>query len=255
MYEIISNILSDKKDGLIFKCFGIPHLIMIILTILLIILLYLLLNKKEESIKNKVLNILVFIPFALYILDIFLMPFAYGSFDIEKLPFHICTSSSLLCFFTRFIKPFNKFKKEAIILGLIGNFIYLIYPAGVMWYGVNVLTYRVIQTLMFHASMVIYTILALSFKDVTLSYKTCYKDLIAISILIIWALFGNICYNGLNGRFYNWFFVVQDPFNIFPREISKYFMPFVILIITFTVDMIIYGIYHLFKILFRKKAN
>ena len=43
------------------------------------------------------------------------------------------------------------------------------------------------------------------------------------------ALLGNYIYNAdMEGysHFFNWFFVVQDPFSIFPKAVGPFLMPF-----------------------------
>ena len=175
------------------------------------------------------------------------MPFSYQSIDIEKLPFHICTVSCVLCFLSRHNNFFNKYKNIFVILGLIGNFIYVIYPAGVMWYQVHPLSYRVIQTLLYHGVMVSYSIFTLAFEKPTLEYKKSYKDLTVISLLVVWALLGNYLYNGTYkdyDHFFNWLFVVRDPFYILPLEISRFIMPFVILLLLYSLDLLVYFIYN-----------
>ena len=42
-------------------------------------------------------------------------------------------------------------------------------------------------------------------------------------------------------------FVQQDPFNMLPLEISVYIMPFVVILVYFIADMLIYSAYHLIK--------
>lgn len=81
----------------------------------------LVLKNKNQSTKDKAINLVINLVFGLYILDFFLMPLAYGSIDIEKLPFHICTVSCVLCFLSRHNKFFEKYKLQFVLLGLIGN--------------------------------------------------------------------------------------------------------------------------------------
>ena len=59
------------------------------------------------------------------------------------------------------------------------------------------------------------------------------KELFVIIILTLWALLGNTLYNGTYGdqiNFFNWLFVVQDPFYILPRNIAPFVMPFIVII-------------------------
>ena len=246
MNELLSNLLKDHKDGPIFNCFGIWHILFMIIIFGSIIVITLLLRKKEDAIKKKAINITIRVVFGLYILDFFLMPLAYGSIDIEKLPFHICTVSCVLCFLSRHNKFFNKYKLQFAVIGLIGNIIYVIYPAGIGWYQISPYSYRVIQTLLYHGLMTLYGVLTLAYDGEELKWKNCYKELIVIVLLVLWAMFGNMVYNS-DLRIYNWFFVVQDPFYILPKNIACFIMPFIITITIFIGNILVYLSYFSIK--------
>ena len=239
MNELLSNLLKDHKDGPIFNCFGIWHILFMIIIFGSIIVTTLLLRNKEDAIKKKAINITIRVVAGLYILDFFLMPLAYGSIDIEKLPFHICTVSCVLCFLSRHNKFFNKYKLQFAVIGLIGNIIYVIYPAGIGWYQITPYSYRVIQTLLYHGLMTLYGVLTLAYDDEELKWKNCYKELIVIVLLVLWAMLGNAVYNS-DIRIYNWFFVIQDPFYILPKSIASFVMPFIIAITIFIGNILVY---------------
>ena len=184
------------------------------------------------------------------------MPFAYGEIDLEKLPFHMCTAMSILCFLSRHSHFWGKWKTQFALLGLISNLIYVIYPAGVGWYQIHPLSYRVVQTLFFHGTMSAYGIFVLAFEDVDLKWRHCVKELRVIIAMTAWALLGNTLYNGTAGEyshFFNWFFVVRDPFYLLPAEISPYIMPFVMIVVIFAADLMVYGAYFAIKGCFRPK--
>jgi hypothetical protein len=247
MYKILNDLLSDKKSDVVFSCFNLYHFIYMFVIFLSIISLVFIFKNKKESLKNKLVVGSINLAFIMYMLDFFLMPFAYQSIDIEKLPFHICTVSCVLCFLSRHNNFFNKYKNIFAILGLIGNLIYVIYPAGVMWYQVHPLSYRVIQTLLYHGVMTSYGIFTLVFEKPRLEYKKSYKDLIVISLLVIWALLGNYLYNGTYkdyDHFFNWLFVVRDPFYILPLEVARFIMPFFMVIFLYLLSILVYFIYN-----------
>ena len=239
MFELLSNLLKDHKGEVIFNCFGIWHILFMILIFGGIITTVLVLKNKNQSVKDKAINLVINLVFGLYILDFFLMPLAYGSIDIEKLPFHICTVSCVLCFLSRHNKFLEEYKLKFALLGLIGNIIYIIYPAGVGWYQIAPYSYRVIQTLLYHGLMTLYGILTLVYDDEKLEWKNCWKELIVIILITLWALLGNAVYNS-DARVYNWFFVVQDPFNILPENIAPIIMPFVMVFTIFFADILVY---------------
>ena len=239
MYDILQEIFKDHKDGAIFNCFGIWHILYIVVVFSSIITLLIVLKNKKDNIKIRVINILIDFVFSLYILDFFIMPLAYGAIDLEKLPFHICTITCVLCFLSRHIKFLSKYKITFAVVGLIGNLIYVIYPAGVGWYQISAYSYRVIQTLLFHALMSCYGVLTLAFDSPKLEWKKCYKELFVIIGITIWAIIGNSIYNS-SDRVYNWFFVIQDPFYIIDKTIAPYVMPFIMVVVIYFANMLVY---------------
>ena len=241
MYELLSNLLQDHKGNIIFQCFGIWHLLFMGIISAGIIGLVIWLKNKSQDTKSKAINMTINCAFGLYILDFFLMPFAYGEIDLEKLPFHICTVSCVLCFLSRHNTFFEKYKLQFALLGLVGNLIYVIYPAGVGWYMVAPYSYRVIQTLLYHGIMTCYGILTLVY-DVKLVWKKCYKELVVIVCITLWAMLGNAMYNS-DERIFNWFFVVRDPFYILPADIAPFVMPFIMVATIFVADILVYLCY------------
>ena len=241
MYTFLNQLLSDKKGGEVFTCFGIWHWCYILLTFTAAFLLMKYLKNKNSTIRQSVIGRVIKIVFVLYISDFFLMPIAFGEIDIENLPFHICTAMCVMCFASRYNKYLSKFKANFALLGLISNFVYLIYPAGVMWYQVHPLSYRVIETMLFHGIMTIYGLLVLVYEERP-SFTKSYRDLFVIIVMTAWAVFGNNLYNGISGDFsykFNWFFVIRDPFNILPADYSRFIMPFLNILIFFIAEVLI----------------
>lgn len=306
MINILRNLLNDHTtEGVMkFRLFQGWHILYLVVILGLIIALSFILKNKSEKAKQLAIAITINSAFTLYMLDFFLMPFAYGYISVDKLPFHICTLSCLLCFACRHNKFLSKFKTQFVMLGLIGNLIYLHYPGVLDWYNVHAFAYRSVQTLLFHGLMTAHGIFSLVFGDIKLEWKYCYKEAIAISLLVLWSLFGNIMYSDINAEytsnflhpnnlisdnfkemingiienpstltpeiietikesiieskyFFNWFFVIQDPFGVIPVSIGPFVMPFVMLFTIFLADILIYcgyfGIKALAKI-GRKKA-
>ena len=255
-YEFLSNLLSDKQGDIIFSCFSIWHFLYLILFFGGIILTIALLKNKPQEVKSKAINTAVAIAFGLYMADFFLMPFAYGMIDIDKLPFHACTSMCVLSFASRNFKSLSKYKLQFALIGLISNLIYVIYPDGVAAHQIHPLSYRAVQTLVFHGVMVAYGILTLVLDDVKIEWKKCYRELIVLIILACWAILGNTLYTGNLGDYvhdFNWFFVKRDPFGMFDPNLSRYIMPFITVSAFFGADLVIYAIYFGVKKAFKKK--
>lgn len=252
MYTYLRDILSDQKGREVFTCFGIWHFIFITVFVILAAAVCFYLKNRDTDSRKKFIDRFVCIPFGLYIADFFLMPFAYGEIDIEKLPFHICTVTCVLCFVSRYNRLPGRFKLQFAMLGFVSNLVYLIYPAGVMWYQVAPFSYRVIQTLSFHGLMAVYGFLVLCFEIKEFRLCNFYRDICVIASITAWAVLGNLLYN-TDDRIYNWFFVVQDPFYIFDPDIAPFIMPVLNLLFFSTASLLVYVIFAYFDRYKRRK--
>ena len=254
MYTFLNDLLSDKKVGEIFTLFGAWHLSYIALTFLTVAVALFLLKNKGEDLRKRTIKAFIYIAFGLYVADFFLMPLAYSEIDIEKLPFHACTAMCVLCFLSYHNRFLEKYRPSFVLLGLISNLVYLIYPAGVMWHAVHPISYRVIQTLIFHSIMTSYGLLTLILEYDKFNIKKCYRDLAVVVFMTVWALVGNYAYNGSSegySHFFNWFFVVRDPFYAIPESIAPFVMPLLNIIIFFAAEIIIHTVIYII----RRKRN
>ncbi len=250
MYEILHRIFQDQKTEVIFTFFGLWHWMYILVIFGTIAAVILYCKNKNSKVRLRAAEITISVALGLYILDFFLMPFAYGYISIDKLPFHMCTATCILCFMSRRVGFLGRFRTSFALLGLASNLIYIFYPGVIGWLHIHPLSYRAVQTLLFHGAMTAYGIFVLTFETPALPWKHCCKELVLLALLVAWALLGNNLYNGTAGEydnFFNWMFVQQDPFGMFPLESSVYIMPFVIILTYFVADMLIYSAYHVIK--------
>ena len=244
MYEIISALLSDRKGGEIFVCFGFWHICCLFIAVAAAVWSISFLRRKPGFVRQRALDLLISCAFGLYIADFFLMPFAYGKIDVEKLPFHVCTAMCLMCFLSRHTRFWAPYRSRFAVLGLVSNLVYLIYPAGVMWHQVHPVSYRVIQTLGFHGVMSVYGLLALVFEEPP-QKKTHRRDLAVITGMTLWALLGNLLYgSSAEGHpfNFNWFFVLRDPFYLLPEAIAPWIMPPLNVALFFAAEQAVYGL-------------
>ena len=253
MHQILQDLLSDRKSGPVFTCFGPYHLIYLAVILGAILTIIFLLKNKSAAAKHRAATAALYTAAGLYAADLFLMPFAYGGIDVEKLPFHACTATCVLCVLARHNRFLGRFKDQFLLLGLLTNLIYVIYPAGVGWYQIHPLSYRVWQTLLYHGAMTAFGLFSLCFGEVKLEWRKCPRDLAFLCVMMVWALLGNTLYNGLDGRFFNWFFVVRDPFYILPEGISPFVMPVVMVAVMFSGETLIYLGYFGCKGLYRRQ--
>lgn len=236
MYPILHELLADKKGGEVFTLFSGWHFLYIALTLCVTAFV---LHKRRGAQIRRAAQMFLNIAFGLYVADFFLMPLAYNEIDIEKLPFHACTAMCVMCFLSHRIPVLEKYRPSFELLGLISNLVYLIYPAGVMWHAVHPLTYRVIQTLLFHSAMTVYGVLALACDRGRTNRRL---DLAVTVGMTVWAMLGNWVYNGTGegyDHFFNWFFVIRDPFYIIPDAIAPFVMPFINVALFFLVEMLL----------------
>ena len=237
MYSVLHELLMDRRGEVLFTCFSPFHLCWIAATLAVAGLL-----RKRKDIAEGILNLTV----GLYALDFFLMPLAYGYIDIEKLPFHVCTAMCLMCFFSRRSPRLAKYRQAFVLLGFLSNFVYLCYPAGVMWHRVSPLSYRVMQTLLFHALMTVYGFGALWENPP----RPGRRELAVLAAMTAWAILGNRMYNGTSGdydHFFNWFFVIRDPFYILPEHIAPWLMPPLNILIFFIAEHLICALLRIVK--------
>ena len=239
MYDILHKLLADQTGGVAFKCFGLWHSCYIIFFVALAAVLCLNLKNKSTEKQKRIINTMIGIALGLYALDFFLMPFAYEEISISKLPFHVCTTMCVMCFWSRYSAFWGRFRLQFAMLGFLSNLTYLLYPAAMMWMNLHPLSYRVVQTLFFHGVMMVYGLLVLVYESQEFSWKRIYKDLGVVAGMTVWARLGNMLYTN-SEKVYNWFYVDQDPFEMFPADIAVYIMPFINIAIFFAAELLVY---------------
>ena len=161
---------------------------------------------------------------SLYIADFLIMPLARTDFtiDVDKLPFHICTLLSFFVPFAQFNKKFEKIKDAIACLAILSSLMYLTYPGA----AVGDLTpwcYRVLQTFLYHGVLFAWGFLSVATGEITLDFKTIWKPLVGIVMIIVWALYGSTVYSNADHH-YDWFFVTGSTFPFIPAPL----MPFAV---------------------------
>ena len=249
MYEFMNNLLKDHDNGVfVFEALKFAHFFYLGLILAGILAGFFLLKNKSQESKLKLADRLVTIALILYIADFFLMPFSEHTIDMDKLPFHICTSMSIMCFASRRVKCLAKFKTTFTIMGLVGALMYLVYPSGVA--TADGYSYRIVQTCVYHGLMIAQGVFAIAYGECDLRWKTAKYDLVAIVALAVWAFLGNTLYAGtvyeectvaeglthsvaVYDHAPNWFFVKHDALYLISDEIDVYFVPFAMIAVIF----------------------
>ena len=183
-----------------------------------------LLKGKTQQTKQKTLRVLAWLLPSLYIADFLIMPLARTDFtiDVDKLPFHICTLLSFFVPFAQFNKKFDKVKDAIACLAIVSSLMYLTYPGA----AVGDLTpwcYRVLQTFLYHGVLFAWGFLSVATGEITLDFKTIWKPLVGIAMIIVWALYGSTVYSHADHHF-DWFFVTGSTFPFVPTPL----MPFAV---------------------------
>ena len=242
MYGILQKILEDQKGNIVFRLFDIWHIGYIVFFVAVAVCLGLYLKNKTPDARSRVMDCVIGTVLGLYVLDFFLMPFAYGEIDVKKLPFHVCTTMCIMCFFSRRNAFLGKFRLQFAMLGFLSNLVYLIYPGAMFWYDIHPMSYRVVQTLAFHGIMMVYGLLVLIYERQEFTWKKIYKDLGVVVAMTVWACIGNTLYTN-DALYPNWFFTLQDPFNAFPQTSAPYIMPFLNIAVFFGVELVVYLVF------------
>lgn len=250
MFEFMKFIFEDRiTDTFSFKPFSLCHILYLLIIIAAIIMTVIFCKNKDKVVKEKIINVVLNTALCLYVADFFIMPLAMGHIQIIKLPFHLCTLMSIMCFLSRHTKFFSKYKNSFTILGMIGALMYLTYPAGVnnsQGDFFDGYTYRIIQTVLYHGLMVAQGVFAIAFGEIELKWKNFKYDIISVLGLTVLAMLANSIYTGevyeqcecVDGctemiLVYdlepNWFFVQHDALYAFPNDTDGYYAPFMMI--------------------------
>lgn len=241
MYDFFKTILSDDFGGPEITLFSIWHILYIVVIVGLTIAAAFILRNKSERTKKIVVNTLLIAVLVAQFLDLFAMPFSDGYINIDKLPFHICTSISIIAGFAYFNQHFAWLKTPAIVLSIVAPLMYITYPGSALG-GVAAFCYRVVQTFFFHGALFAFGVLAIATKQVSIDIKKIWKELLLIIGIACWAGLGNAIYCS-PAHHYDWFFLTGSTFPFVPT----WLMPFVVVICVYAMVAIIYGIVYLVR--------
>lgn len=257
MKEFLVSVFSDKYGNAGIELFNVWHILYLVLIIGATIGTAYLISKKSENVKDKVLSGLALGIIILYISDFFFHPFYFdngGYMEVDKLPFHICTSTGILVAFVQFNKKFEKYKTTVSLVAIVASLMYMTYPGSALG-GQEFYCYRIVQTFLYHGALFAYGILSATTGKVSFEYKELYKPLILICIIAVWATIGNLCYNvsytgedtgivwNYGTHHYDWFFLTGTTFPFIPT----FLMPLAVIVAVFGMCALITLIYNLVK--------
>ncbi len=254
MYDLLHGLLRERSGGAVFAPYNLWHILYLVLLVGAILLSVMTVKRPET--RRRITAFTVNTAFALYMADFFLMPFSYGYIDIDKLPFHVCTLMSILCFWSRHNRFLGSFRLSFALMGLIGALIYVVYPAGVADGEVSFFSYRILQTLLFHGLMVAYGVFSLAFGEVKLGGRELGRDALVTAVMLLWAIVGNSFYSGVeDGRTFNWCSAASDPFGLIPSNLAPYLTPIAVAVALLGMDLVIYLLYAAVRRMQARRAN
>jgi len=244
MYNFLKWLFESKEEPFEIAFMNVFHIIYLLVIIGLTIGLAYYLNVHTEK-KTPTLRLLAYSLVIIYIADFFIQPFVSSDFtmNIDKLPFHICTVLCPVVAFTEFNKHFEKIKEPVAFLAIVAPLMYLVYPGSAIG-EISPFCYKIIQTFVYHGLLFSWGLNTLASGQFVPKIKNCYKSLIGIALIAVWATVGNLSYNtsylGVDCDWhYDWFFLTGTTFPFVP----PYLMPLAVIAAIFGMVMIIYGLY------------
>ena len=245
MHNFLIWLLEKKEGALEIAFLNVFHILY--LAIILACSIGLAFYLKSHSEKSEpVLRKLAYALVAVYVADVFLQPFVSGADDftmnIDKLPFHLCTVLCPIVAFVQFNKKFEKFIEPVAFLAVAAPLMYLVYPGSAIG-EISPFCYKILQTFIYHGILLAWAICTLASGKFTPKFKNCYKPLVLLAILAVWATFGNFAYNtayagGDGNHHYDWLFLTGSSFGM-----SPYVMPFLSIAAIYGTTLCVYGLY------------
>ena len=143
MRNLFFKLFSDTPTGcgIEIASFNIWHFAYLFVIFGSIFLGYRILKNKSVETKEKVLGMIAFLLMFSYLTDFFVHDFVYASYNettgeytnaglnMDKLPFHICTSMGVIVTFAQFNKRLHRFLEPIAAIAIVGPLMYLCYPS------------------------------------------------------------------------------------------------------------------------------
>lgn len=210
---------------------------------------YLLLRNKDAQKQEKALRFLAYALILSYLSDFFVHDFVYDGMNMDKLPFHICTTLCPLVGISQFNRNGSRIAEPVAVLGTLSTLMYLCYPASVgtgePW------CYQAVQTMFFHGVLMAWGVLSMALGAVKPDIRKVWKSGVLLICITLWAKFGNILLE------HNWFFLEEDALYIGLVEngvIPKWLLMIINPIVFFLAVLLVYGVYYALRSIRRKKT-
>ncbi|MBQ7363332.1 MAG: YwaF family protein [Clostridia bacterium] len=241
MKDFFLWLFKERTEPFDITFFSIWHILFMVLIFGGTIAAAILIRKKSDEVKERICRGLIITAVSLYVLDMFVMPLYVDSYNahVDKLPFHICTLMSIVAIFVQFNKKLSFLREPVAFLSIVAPMMYICYP-GTAIGDVSPFCYRIIQTFLYHGILFAWGFMRIATKAVVPNIKNCYKSLIALLVVAVWAAFGNAVYEDYNS---NWFFLEGGIIPL-PEAVEPFLAPVIVIVGIFAMVMTIYGIYY-----------
>lgn len=236
--EFVLKLFSEHNSELKIGLFDGWHFMYLGFTFGMALVIPLIFKSKSERTRKRVVDLFAYLTIFLYLIDFFIMPLSdsYSGISAYKLPFNICTLMAALVPFVQFNKRFAPIKTTVVFMGMAGAIMWMCYP-GTALGGQPPFSYVIVQTFIYHSVLFCYGVFAIALGDVKPHIKNCWKELVGVLCMFVWARFGNSIY----GKENNWFFIESSIFPFLPDAA----MPYAVIASVFGVILALYGIYYL----------
>ena len=239
MRDFFLWLFKEREEPFDITLFSFWHIFYTLLIIISVIAIAIYLNRKSSDFREKACRKIAYSVVFLYISDFFIQPlFLGGDMNVDKLPFHICTLLCPVIALVQFNERFKRIAEPVAFLSIVSALMYITYPGSAIGTE-SPFCYRVIQTFLYHGATFAWGFMTISTGAVKPNIKNCYKSLIGIVLIAIWASFGNAVYSSESAH-YDWFFLTGSTFPFIPPAL----MPLVVIAAVFGMVMLMYGIYY-----------
>ena len=248
MKEIVTWLLSQNNSSLKIGLFDGWHFLYLFVIFGGTALIGIFFSKKSPAAKDKVLRVFAYLTFGLYIADFFLMPLSdsYNGISVYKLPFNICTILAVCVPFVQFNKRFVPIKSAVVSLSITSSLMWMCYPGSALG-GQPPFSYVIFQTFMYHGLLFAWGVLNLALGEIELDFKKIWKEFLGILMILVWAAFGNMIYDGEQ----NWFFIETSIFPFLSDEI----MPVMVVFSVLGSCVVVYSVYYAVRAMIRKREK
>ena len=199
-------------------------------------------SRRDRKFNSRVLDSLAIIIMLVYLIDL-IMPIIIGKIYVERIPFTIATVLTPLIIVSRFVRPFDEYKSTVAMLAICSIFVYFLYPNPFL--EEEAFRIRNLQVFNYLGLCFSYGIIAIASGEVSFNIKKCYRTAIALLAIESWALILKYLFISVPGDLDN----VRLLLPYLSSTSNIIFPSIMLLIVSFLICLVIFGIYYLAKLI------